>query len=379
MCRGIEPGERVLVKLLQQPEDGVTPLLHGINNAASSIDILVFRFDQPEIEKALASAVSRGVAVQALIAHMNGSGEESLRKLEQRLLAAGVTVARTAGGFARYHAKLMVVDRCELYLLAFNFTRLDISRSRSFGVIVKDPKLVREALKLVEADTKRQPYEPGLSTFVVSPENAREQLALFLEGAERELLIYDPKVSDRTMVRILQQRSNGKVDIKVIGQVPPGSGLCARKLASPRLHTRAIIRDGQTAFVGSQSLREMELDRRREAGIILHDSTVVHQLAKTFEDDWEISKPLKDQDAIAGTLLPLAKAAKNLAKTLVKELPPVAPALEVAIKELGGDAPAFSIDADEIEETVRDAVKDAVKEVLKNAVKEAKHAPSMTP
>jgi len=32
-----------------------------------------------------------------------------------------------------------------------------------------------------------------------------------------------------------------------------------------RLHTRAIIRDGVRAFVGSQSLRRLELEKRREA------------------------------------------------------------------------------------------------------------------
>ena len=43
-----------------------------------------------------------------------------------------------------------------------------------------------EAVKLFEADTKRQPYEPGLATFVVSPLNARKQLAAFLKGAKKE-------------------------------------------------------------------------------------------------------------------------------------------------------------------------------------------------
>ena len=45
-----------------------------------------------------------------MIAHVNGSGEEKLRKLETRLLAAGVTVTRTAGDLARYHGKLMIVE-----------------------------------------------------------------------------------------------------------------------------------------------------------------------------------------------------------------------------------------------------------------------------
>ena len=46
-----------------------------------------------------------------------------------------------------------------------------------------------------------------------------------------------------------------------------------------RLHVRAMIRDGDTAFVGSQSLRALELDARREVGLIVKDPKVVKTLA----------------------------------------------------------------------------------------------------
>ena len=98
----------------------------GIASARDSIDITIFRLDQSEVEQALASAVSRGVSVSALIAATNSTGEENLRKLELRLLGSGVTVTRTADDLARYHAKLMIVDHRILYLMAFNLTHADI-------------------------------------------------------------------------------------------------------------------------------------------------------------------------------------------------------------------------------------------------------------
>ena len=362
------------MRLLQQPEDGVSGLLQGINSAQRSIDMVIFRFDHPEIEKALASAVSRGVAVQALIANVNGSGEDDLRKLETRLLAAGATVARTAESFVRYHSKLMVVDHAELYLLAFNFTKLDIHRSRSFGVVVKDSKVVREGLRLIDADAKRQAYESALSTLIVSPANARKELSAFLEGAQRELLIYDPKISDRAMIRLLQERAKANVDIRVIGHSPVSSGFNTRRLISPRLHARAIVRDREAAFVGSQSLRGIELDRRREAGMIFHDAAAVSQLAKTFEEDWTVSKTSAQRDAAKPDVPQVTKLAKKIAKAVVKELPPVTPMLEVTIKELGADSAELPLDAERLEETVRDAVKDAVKEALEDAVEQTKPA-----
>ena len=84
------------MKLIIQPDDGVTPLLKAVRRAKKSIDIVVFRFDRPEIEKALQAAVARGVVIRALIAHTNRGGEKNLRKLELRLLQGGINVARTA-------------------------------------------------------------------------------------------------------------------------------------------------------------------------------------------------------------------------------------------------------------------------------------------
>ena len=113
------------MKLITQPDDGVTPLLSAVKKARKRIDFLIFRFDRPELEKAMAAAVTRGVVVRALIAHTNRGGEKSLRKLELRLLEAGVTVSRTADEFPRYHGKMLIADET-LYLLAFNCTRLDM-------------------------------------------------------------------------------------------------------------------------------------------------------------------------------------------------------------------------------------------------------------
>src|SRR5580700_2498871 len=156
------------MKLLVQPGDGVAPLVTAIDGARASVEILIFRFDRAEVEAALVNAVSRGVAVRALIAHTNRGGERSLRALELRLLGAGVTVARTADDLVRYHGKMMIVDGRELYLMGFNLTSLDIERSRSFGVITGDKEIVQEAIKLFDADSKRLPYTPGTDTLVVS-------------------------------------------------------------------------------------------------------------------------------------------------------------------------------------------------------------------
>jgi len=278
------------VKVIVQPEDGVAPIVDAIRGANRSIDIGIFRLDRGDIAKALKSAVDRGVPVRTLIAHTNSSGEKRLRKLEKKLLETGATVARTDDDLVRYHNKLMIVDRKELYVLGFNYTNNDIKKSRSFGVITKKKALVQEALKLFEADMQRQPYTPSLSTFLVSPLNARERLARLLKGAHKQLCVYDPKLTDPLMIRILQQRERAGVDVRILGRIAKrGNGLPAAKYPGKRLHVRAIIQDGKCAFVGSQSLRKLELDSRREVGVIVKDPGIVGRLSEIFERDWALT------------------------------------------------------------------------------------------
>ena len=274
------------MKLIVQPDAGVAPVIQAIRKAKKSIDVFIFRLDIAEIERALMAAVQRGVRVRAVIAHTNRGGEARLRKLEQRLLAGGVTVSRTADDLLRYHAKYVIADDM-LHVFGFNFTKLDLLRSRSFAIATRDRRAVTEASRLFEADATRQEYKPARSNLVVSPETARSTLTDFLKGARRELAIYDARLDDVSMLKLLKQLAGRGVRVRVIGVIKKGcEGVDVRPLGKMRLHVRAIVRDGTRAFVGSQSLRKIELDSRREVGLLVNNPTVTRKLLQVFEQDW---------------------------------------------------------------------------------------------
>lgn len=371
---------QIRVTCLVQPGDGIAPIVKAINRARKSVEIVIFRLNRVEIERALAHAVARGLNVHALIAYTNRGGERNLRDLEMRLLAAGVTVSRTDNDLIRYHGKMILIDRRQLFLLAFNFTLLDIEHSRSFGIITTNRKHIQEAAKLFEADTKRTSYAPGSATFLVSPVNARKELAGFLRGARRELLIYDPEISDPEMMRVLEARSKAGVEIRIIGAVSKkAQTLTAKKMPSMRLHTRTIVRDGKLAFVGSQSLRTLELDARREIGIIFRDPKAVARLAATFQSDWESKERAVEQAAAAAYAGedekmpgpdPL-KVAKKVAKAVAKDLGPITPMVESTVKEATPNGASVGLNSAQIESTVKNAVRDAVREVVQVLVEDA--------
>lgn len=282
------------MKLLVQPESGFEPLIQSIKRAHRNIDVTIFRLDRKDLADSLAAAVQRGVKVRALVAHTNRGGEERLRKLEQQLLTLGLTVSRTAGDLVKYHGKFMVVDDI-LHVFGFNFTKAD-AQKRSFALQSKDRRAVRDALTLFECDITKQPYTGAKnSPLVVSPDTARTALRRFVSAAKKSLAIYDSRLEDAEMSKLLDQKAASGVVVRIIGKAPRTSGeVQVRQLKTKKVHVRAIVRDNTRAFVGSQSLRPLELDRRREVGLIVTNPSIARQMMAVFEEDWEASATKKE-------------------------------------------------------------------------------------
>jgi cardiolipin synthase len=285
------------VKLIIEPDDGIQPVLRAVKSARECIDIAIFRCEIRALERELAAAAGRGVAVRALVAHTNRGGDVALRALELRLLAGGITVTRTDNDLVRYHGKLLVIDRASLYVLGFNYTSSDL-KSRSFGVRTKNPLVLRDVLALFEADRTRSEFRPAAADLVVSPQNARQRLTRFLRKTRISLEIYDPGITDDGMIRMMKELGPKGVRIRILGKLEKkwqGEPFDVRPFPG-RLHVRAIVRDGRRAFVGSQSLRKLELDERREVGLIVRAAPIVKEIQRVFEDDWAKAKKAKKRE-----------------------------------------------------------------------------------
>lgn len=354
------------MKLLVQPEDGLEPILEALNGAKKSIQILIFRIDRTEIERALVEAAHRGVSVTALIAYTNHGGEKYLRRFEMRLLEQGITVARTSDDLVRYHGKMFIVDGKELFLLAFNYTHMDITLSRSFAAVIKDHDVVREAQHLFEADVKRTPYVSRHERLIVSPTNSRERLKEFIQGAKKQLLIYEMKLSDPEFVRLLNEKITAGVEVRVISREAIKNGNVPVRISSMRLHVRGMIRDGDTAFLGSMSMRRLELGARREVGVVFEDSKAAKRMAQVFEKDWAAARPAMPGNLLASALeAPAKKVAKALARNL-----DVGPVFEQILDKIIDPSHELKFEPEEVAQTVRDAFRDEVHDAVVLALRE---------
>jgi cardiolipin synthase len=355
----------LVVKLLVQPEDGIKPLLEALDKAKKSIRILIFRFDRTEIEKSLIAAVERGVNVLAMIAYTNQGEEKNLRKLEMRLLERGITVMRTNDDLVRYHGKMILIDEKTAYILAYNFTHLDIDLSRSFGVVTSKPGVVKEALRLFDCDAHRQPYTDVKSDLVVSPVNSRETLTNFIKGAKKRIMLYEMKISDRDFLKLLNQKISEGVEVRVLSRASAKAGAVPIRRLASRLHLRAILRDGDQAFVGSQSLRKLELEARREIGVIIDDAHIIKRMEAVFEKDWKQSEPALQADTMSDAF---TVPAKKVAKEVVRRMS-MTPMLEQVLDKVL-DKKGSNFEPEEVAQTVREAFREEVQEAVNDALHE---------
>jgi phosphatidylserine/phosphatidylglycerophosphate/cardiolipin synthase-like enzyme len=159
------------------------------------------------------------------------------------------------------------------------------------------------------------------------------------------------------------------VQVKIIGHVSRNKHLSARAFKRMRLHTRVIIRDCKQAFLGSQSLRRLELDERREIGMIVNNAKVVSSLVTVFEDDWKASTPADRHADKKRVSAKAERTSRKVTKAVKKKL---APALMVqrVVKVIEKEA-NVEVDRAEASEVVKGALAKAVKKAAAKIVEEA--------
>ena len=174
------------------------------------------------------------------------------------------------------------------------------------------------------------------------------------------------------MIRLLRGRAKAGVEIRVIGRVSKSSKKIGPSgMMRMRFHTRTIIRDRRAAFIGSQSLRDAELDRRRELGLIIHERDIVRSLRHTFESDWATLRPqIEDVEEMK---VPATGAVKRLAKVVVRDLP-LEPVVQRALQQALRDMPGAQFAGNKFEHRLEDAVRGAVEDTVSHIVRETVEA-----
>lgn len=290
------------ISLFYTPDMGKTPVLEGIKNAKSSIDIEVYTFSDSDVLSELVSAKKRGVKVRVILEENPYGGYSANKETKDKLSYYGIESKWDNKAYNFTHSKFMIIDNRTGYIMTLNLTKSAFTKNREFGLIINDEGVVKELSKIFEADWKRAPYNPTEGNpLVVSPENAREKISNLLKSANGEILVYAEEIQDPEIMDILKKRRAYGADVKVIIADPTNIegndaaikelklyGIDIKYITSPFIHAKVIIVDRKYAFVGSENLSTNSLDNNREVGIIISNPEVIDKLREVFF--WDFAK-----------------------------------------------------------------------------------------
>jgi PLD-like domain len=252
------------------------------------------------VERALAGAVRRGVAVRAIVEPNPSQRSQEALATMARLRRMGVQVKPAGGPYGKTHAKVLLADSRGAWIGSANPVE-DWQSTRDFAVVTTEPATLGALAEVFEEDwagpslwgrlrpptggARRAP-DPA-SRLVVGPENGRAAVTDFLKSATRSLYLEHAVLDDPAIVDLLVQRSRAGVDVQIVLDGDAANERTARLVRqrapsirvtlakSPEVHAKLAIADEERMLVGSHNLTRESLDARREIGIVVDDPLLV--------------------------------------------------------------------------------------------------------
>lgn len=304
--------------MIVQPDDGVAPVLALIGQARRTLRLKQFTLTDRDVLDALAAAQRRGIVVRVMLNPHRSSGDRANDESFAALAAAGVQVEWTNPAFAVTHEKSLIVDDTVALVATFNLATKYFTETRDYGIVTSDPVQVRQIAAGFEADWQRRPFEPDeRSGLLWSSNNARQQMAWFIDAARRELVIQHPKFVDATIVERIAAARARRVKVALLCGGRHGisdwdvldtfaslrllerAGVKVRRQKHLKLHAKLLLVDDARALVGSMNIDRSAFDVRRELGLITTDRHVLKTLRRTFDHDWKHARPYAPPDPLA--------------------------------------------------------------------------------
>jgi phosphatidylserine/phosphatidylglycerophosphate/cardiolipin synthase-like enzyme len=277
----MSPGRRpsagsVTEHLVLDPAARKPALLDLIGSARRRLVLSLFRCDDFTVLDALASALERGVEVEAILTKRAKGGKKRLKKLWGALEEMGAVVTRFADPVVKYHAKYLVADNTTAMITTLNPTRKCFTRTWDAILITRDAAVVKGLVTLARADAAGRPLprRPLTRRLIVGPERSREEIRGLIAGAKHSIRILDHKLSDPDLVALLRERRQDGVTVSVVGKQP---------IRGFEPHGKMMIIDESRAILGSTALSTLSLDFRREVSVVVHDPALVKHLNMSYQ------------------------------------------------------------------------------------------------
>lgn len=289
------------LEIFVQPAAGSTPFVAAINRAKTTVDVMVYQMGYGPILEGLEAKAKAGVKVRVIL---DLAQKNVNQKYMDRLITAGANVIWSDPQFTFMHAKVILVDNAEAIISTGNYSESYMTRERNFAVRNTDPADIDVLSKLFESDFARTAPDLSCTRLLVAPVNAKQRLLDFIASAKKDIAVESMQLGDKDIRDALAARKAAGVDVRALLADPnwidanqgaatflAEKGIAARWMKSPGVHVKAILVDGQAAYVGSENLSWTSLTKNREIGLVVSEPDNAATVKATFETDWLTATP----------------------------------------------------------------------------------------
>jgi cardiolipin synthase len=288
-------------RLIVEPESSIQPLLSMIQNASSSVDLVMYELNDPEVEQALSDAQSRGVAVRVLL-NQGYYGKSSRKNAAayRYFQAMHVPVHWTSSSFALTHEKSLLVDKKQALIMTFNLEPKYYKTSRDFAVINHDPADIAAMDATFNADWEGKAIIDSSGDDLIWSPNSKDALLAILKNSNKSLAVYNEEMADSDIIQGLVEAAGRGVSVELIMAYSSkwkdaftelsaaGVKIRVYKRKKPLyIHAKVIVVDSNYVFIGSQNFSTNSLLKNRELGLFIMNPPIATSLLKIFRNDWD--------------------------------------------------------------------------------------------
>jgi cardiolipin synthase len=301
--------------LIVLPDDTAKSIIDPINAAKHALNVRMFLFTDPTLLNAVIAAKHRGVNVRVMLNPARRDGTSDNEAASKALAAAGIKVRDSNPEFAVTHQKSMIIDNAIGFIESLNWETRDLTETRDYAVVTTDELEVAEMVKCFDADWTHKSFSPHRdSRLIWCPNDGRERIAAFIDGAMETLWLQNERYQDTVIIERLVRAANRGVKVHIMAR--PAHKLKENKLVEGigglrimhdvgakvhtlkhlKLHGKMLLADETRAIVGSINLTPGSFDERRELAIETDAKHLVKRLVKVSHHDWEHSHKLDLSD-----------------------------------------------------------------------------------
>lgn len=294
------------VRIIVEPSDSGAAMRAAINGATRSVHVAMYLVTAQSFIDALVGRKNAGKDVKVVLNQTFPSGLNENQAAYDKLRAAGVSVVWAPASFQFMHAKTILVDAAEAWIMTMNATFTSPTDNREFLAVDTDAQDVAQAEALFAADFTGQSAAPPGKLLVSPGPDTRELLKALIGSATRSVDVEAETISDGQIVDALIAAKAAKRSVRVVIDDNPAptqqqqiavsdlkaKGIPVVKVTTPEIHAKAIVVDGARAYVGSQNLTTNSLTRNREVGVLFDKASEVGKVAGAIAQDFAAGSPM---------------------------------------------------------------------------------------